>query len=240
MNAPGEVFNVAAQNGTGLVMDASMREQDIKLDEWINDLRLLRTFEVGSQSHDVALGFYVAKVDESFFQTGASALVDVQDQARLLDLVALNASGAVVANFTENGISRYGLQFNNAEGSSETYAFYGSDAWSLTDKLRVDLGVRWEKIDLSGRNERSATINLGQSATLADDNVLSGTGVFDALDRSFDGWGATIGVNYQFQPNIGVFGRYTKGFRLPSLGDFITNPTNTAPRTQRSTSPRPG
>ena len=233
VNAPGEVFNVANQNGTGLVMDASMREQDITLDEWINDLRLLRTFEVGGQSHDVALGFYVAKVDETFFQTGASALVDVQDQARLLDLVALNAAGAVVASFTENGISRYGLQFNNAEGSSETYAFYGSDAWSLTDKLRVDLGLRWEKIDLSGRNERSATVNLGQSPTLADDQVLVGTGVFDALDRSFDGWGATLGVNYQFQPNIGVFARYTKGFRLPSLGDFITNPTNTAPRTQK-------
>uniref|UniRef100_UPI003983D2CF TonB-dependent receptor domain-containing protein n=1 Tax=Phenylobacterium sp. TaxID=1871053 RepID=UPI003983D2CF len=61
---------------------------------------------------------------------------------------------------------------------------------------------------------------------------IGGTGVFDSLDRSFDDWGATIGVNYQFQPDLGAFARYTQAFRLPSLGDFITNPTNTAPRAQ--------
>ncbi len=33
----------------------------------------------------------------------------------------------------------------------------------------------------------------------------------------------------------GAFARFTRAFRLPSLGDFITNPTNTAPRTQKFT-----
>lgn len=232
VNAPGEVFDVANQNGNGLVMDASMREQDITLDEWINDFRLLNSIEVGGQVHNLALGLYYAKVEETFFQTGASALVDVQDNARLLDLVALNAAGQVVANITEGGISRYGLQFNNAEGESDTIALYASDEWQVNDQLRIDLGFRWERIEMSGRNERSATINLGQSPTLADDQVLSGTGVFDPLDRSFDGWGATVGLNYQFRPNLGAFARYTYGFRLPSLGDFLTSPTRTDPRRQ--------
>lgn len=232
VNAPGEVFDVANQNGNGLVMDASMREQDITLDEWINDFRLLNSIEVGGQVHNLALGLYYAKVEETFFQTGASALVDVQDNARLLDLVALNAAGQVVANITEGGISRYGLQFNNAEGESDTIALYASDEWQVNDQLRIDLGFRWERIEMSGRNERSATINLGQSPTLADDQVLSGTGVFDPLDRSFDGWGATVGLNYQFRPDLGVFARYTYGFRLPSLGDFLTSPTRTDPRRQ--------
>ncbi|HEV7386751.1 MAG TPA: TonB-dependent receptor, partial [Phenylobacterium sp.] len=120
----------------------------------------------------------------------------------------------------------------NAAGNSKSWAVYGSDEWRITDKLRIDLGARWEKIEMSGRNERSATINLNQSPTFADDNAISGTGIFDALGRNFDGWGATIGVNYQFQPDLGAFARYTRAFRLPSLGDFITNPTNTAPRTQ--------
>lgn len=232
VNAPGQVFDVENENGNGLVMDAAMREQDIALDEWINDLRLLKRFEVGGQTHDLALGLYYAKVDETFFQIGATALVDVRDNARLLDMVALNGAGQVVANLTEGGISRYGLQFNNADGGSDTIALYASDEWRLNDQLRVDLGFRWERIEMSGRNERSATINLNQSPTPADDQVISGTGVFDPLDRSFDGWGATIGVNYQIQPNMGVFARYTRGFRLPSLGDFLTNPTRTDPRKQ--------
>ena len=53
------------------------------------------------------------------------------------------------------------------------------------------------------------------------------------MDRSFDGWGATAAVNYQVSPDLGLFARYTKGFRLPSLGDFLTSPTRTDPRTQK-------
>lgn len=229
----GQPFDVVNQNGTGLVMDAFLRQQDITLKEWINDLRLQRRFDVGGQAHDVAFGFYYAKADETFKQQGAAVLIDIHDNARLLNLQGLNAAGQVVANFTENGFSRYGTQFNNAEGSSKTYALYASDEWHITDKLRIDLGARWEKIDLSGRNERSATINLGQTTSFADDNAISGTGVFDALDRNFDGWSGTVAVNYQFRPDVGAFARYTRAFRLPSLGDFITNPTNTAPRTQK-------
>jgi len=223
----------STSNGNGLVMDAAVRQQDISLEEWINDLRFQRRFDVGGQHHDIAFGFYYAKVDETFKQQGSQVLIDIQDNARLLNLQGLNAAGQVVANFTENGFSRYGSQFNNADGSSKSYALYAADEWQVTEQLRIDLGARWEKIDLSGRNERSATINLNQTTSLADDSAISGTGVFDALDRSFDGWSATAAVNYQFQPDFGAYARYTRAFRLPSLGDFITNPTNTAPRTQK-------
>ncbi len=228
----GGAFDPVAGNGTGLVMDAFVREQDIKLKELISDLRVTRQFELGGQSHDVALGVYYADVDESFLQQGAAVLIDVRERARPLNLQLLNATGQVVATTTENGVSRYGTQFNNAEGGSKTLAFYAADEWRITDQFRVDVGARWERIELTGRNERSATINLGQTPSLADDQAISGTGAFDPLDRDFDDWGATVGVNYQWRPDVGVFGRYTKGFRLPSLGDFLTNPTRTDPRAQ--------
>jgi outer membrane receptor protein involved in Fe transport len=230
----GQAFDVANQNGQGLVMDAALRTQDITLDETINDLRFQREIELGGQTHNVAFGIYYANAQETFFQAGSSVLIDVQDNARLLNSQGLNAAGAVVANFTENGFSRYGTQFNNAEGESDTWALYATDEWQITDKLRVDFGARWEKIKLSGRNERSSTINLNQTPSFADDQAISGNGIFDALDRKFDDWGGSVAVNYQFQPDIGAYARYTKGFRLPSLGDFITNPTNTAPRPSTS------
>lgn len=229
----GQPFDVANQNGNGLVMDAFLRAQDISLDETINDLRFQRTFDLAGR-HNLAFGIYYAKAEETFYQQGAAVLVDVRDNARLLNLAFVNASGATVAQMTENGFTRYGSQFNNAEGQSETWALYAADEWQLTDKLRLDVGARWEKIDLTGRNENSATINLGQTTALADDQAISGTGVFTPLDRDFDDWGATVALNYQFTPDLGAYARYTKGFRLPSLGDFITNPTNTAPRPSQS------
>lgn len=230
----GQAFDVANQNGTGLVMDAFLRTQDITLDETINDLRFTRTFGFGGQRHNVAFGVYYAKAEESFFQQGAAVLVDVRDNARLLNLTYVNAAGATVATMTENGFSRYGTQFNNAEGESETWALYAADEWNVTDRLRIDFGARWERIELSGRNEGSSTVNLNQSPTFADDNAIGGNGVFTPLDRNFDDWGASVAVNYQFAPDLGAYARYTKGFRLPSLGDFITNPTRTDPRSSTS------
>lgn len=221
------------QNGNGLVMDAFIRQQDITLREYIDDFRVQRKLDLGGQTHDLAFGLYYAKAEETFKQQGSAVLIDIQDNARLLNLTGFNAAGQPVANFTENGFSRYGTQFNNAEGDSRSWALYAADEWQVTEKLRIDLGARWEKIKLSGANERSATINLGQTTSFADDNAISGMGVFDALDRSFDGWSGTIAANYQFEPDVGAYVRYTRAFRLPSLGDFITNPTNTAPRTQK-------
>lgn len=231
-NAPNEVFDMAGQNGNGLVIDAAMREQDMSLDEWVNDLRLQRRFEVGGQSHDVAFGVYAAKVEEEFFHIGALALIDVRSNARLLNAVVVGPTGQVISTLTENGITRYGSHMQHAMGESKIFALYASDEWRLTDRLRVDLGLRWEKVTLEGRNENTANLNLGQSPTAADDAVPSLTGVYVPYDREFDGWSGALAFNYEIAPDFAVYGRYTRAFRLPSIGDFLTNPTNTAPRTQ--------
>lgn len=228
---PSQVFDTSAagQNGNGLVLDGSLRYVSVPLDELINDARLLHKFEVGGQSHDVALGFYTAHVEEAFNRYSANALLDVRNNARRLDLVAVDASGKILSALTENGISRYGAEFANGDGKSNTTAVYLTDEWQVTPSLRIDAGARWERIEFTGRSERSATVNLGQSPTPADDTVLSGTGVYDRLNRKFEHSGWTLGADYRINPRMGVFARYTSTFRLPSLGDYITNATNTSP-----------
>lgn len=224
--APTVLFDPAGANGNGLVHDGAVRTIAVKLDEIINDLRLLKKFSFANQTHDVALGFYVADLDEKFLRYSANIYTDVRDNARLLDLVAVNANGAVVGAMSENGVSRYGSEFANGKGDSFTYAFYLSDEWQVTRDLRIDLGLRWEKINADGRAERSAGRNLG-GPTAADDNVLAGTGVFDGFDRTFKRVGWTIGADWQFTPRNGLFARFTPTFRLPSVGDFITNASAT-------------
>lgn len=225
VNAPGEVFDVAAQNGNGLVVDGALREVSIPLDEWINDFRIARRFEFGRQAHDVAVGVYLAQVDETFTRYSANSLLDVRDNARLLDIVAVDAAGNVVGRLTDNGISRYGSEFANGTGESFTTAVYASDEWEFNERFRLDLGARWERVEVKGRAEGSITRNLGQSPTTADDTVLTGSGVFTPFDESFDDFGWTLGANWQFDDSSGVFARYTSTFRLPSVGTYITSPT---------------
>jgi len=225
VNAPDEPFDVSAQNGNGLIVDGALREVSIPLDEWINDFRIARRFEFGGQSHDLAFGVYLAQVDETFSRYSANALLDVRDNARLLDIVAVDAAGNVVGTLTDNGISRYGSEYANGTGESFTSALYASDEWKIGEHFRLDVGARYEQVDVEGRVERFAGGNLGVSPTPADDNVLSGTGVFDAFDQSFDDFGWTVGANWQFDERSGVFARYTSTFRLPSVGTYITNAT---------------
>ncbi|WP_163094569.1 hypothetical protein, partial [Acinetobacter baumannii] len=79
-----------------------------------------------------ALGFYYANIDETFSRYSASTVQDVSNNSRLLDVVAVNATGAVVGSLTRNGVARYGSEFANGTGSQTTIALYASDEWQIT------------------------------------------------------------------------------------------------------------
>jgi outer membrane receptor protein involved in Fe transport len=221
----GEAFNIASQNGNGLIFENSARPVTVDESEFLDDLRLTHKFEMGSMTHDVALGVYFAHIDETFRRYSATTLQDVSGNSRLLDLVAVNAAGQVVGSLTQNGVSRYGSEFANGSGSQDTIAVYASDEWQVTPQLRIDGGIRYESVTAKGSQENSKTVNLGDATTLADDNVLTGSGVFVPFDRHFDHVGYTIGADWQFSRSAGVFARYTSTFRLPSVGSFITSAT---------------
>lgn len=220
----GQPFDDTGQNGNGDVFINAARPVTVEESELLNDLRLAHRFEAAG-THDFAVGIYYAYIKETFRRYSASTIQDVSNNSRMLDLVALNAAGAVVGSLTENGVARYGSEFANGYGSQRTFALYASDEWQIAPGFRIDGGVRWEKVSAAGAQENSRTVNLGNAATLADDSVLTGSGVFVPYSRAFDRLGWTLGTNWQFMDDAGLFARYTSAFRLPSVGSFITSAT---------------
>ncbi len=223
----GQAFDMANQNGNGLIAQNSARPVMIDENEFVDDLRLTHEFAMGSTKHNIAVGGYFAHIKEHFFRYSAALLEDVSDNARLLDLVAVNAAGQTVGSLTQNGVMRYGSEFANGKGTSDTFALYASDEWQITRQLRVDGGLRYEHVNPTGAAEGSITANLGDPSNLADNNALIGNGTFSHFNRHFHHLGWTAGVDYQFTPRMGVFARYTSAFRMPGVGDFITNSTAT-------------
>ena len=215
-DSPGTVFG-ANQNGNGLIIQAGLRSVTSPVTELMNDARLSRKFEFGDQSHDVTLGFYVADVSQDFSRYSSSALTDVEDNARLLNLVAVNASGNVVATLTDDGINRYGYEWANANGQATTTAIYLSDEWQITQRLRIDAGVRWEEEHLTANTEEEETVT---GSTLPTSAMLTGNGQFVNFNQTFSKVGWTLGENYQFNNQSGLFARYTPTFRLPSLSTY--------------------
>jgi outer membrane receptor protein involved in Fe transport len=171
----------------------------------------------------VTLGYYYAQFDEDFDRFSSNVYLDVQDNARLLDLVAVDANGQALATLTEGGISRYGYEWENASGRSTTHALYLSDEWQVSEQLRIDVGVRHEEVNTEGWTEIRESVDLG---TPASSNILTGSGRFVHYDKTFDKTGWTIGGNWQFNENSGLFARWTSAFRLPNLSSYITRYSN--------------
>ncbi|MGN6481457.1 TonB-dependent receptor [Luteibacter sp.] len=222
---PSQVFNVNGQNGNGLVVTGGIRGVTMPVNEFINDTRVLRKFEFGDQSHDVTLGYYHANFEQDFDRYSSTVLLDVKDNARLLDLVGVDANGNVVGSLTDHGYYGYGYEWEHASGKSNTNALYLSDEWQVTPELRIDGGARWEKVTVQGYTEGKTKVDLGGSPAAA--SVLTGNGQFTHYDQSFDKTGWTLGANWQFSPRQGVFARWTSTFRLPNLSTYITSPTAT-------------
>ncbi|MEX1829693.1 TonB-dependent receptor [Luteibacter sp. CQ10] len=222
---PSQVFDVANQNGNGLVVTGGIRGVTAPVNEFDNDTRLLRKFEIGDQTHDVTLGYYHANFTQRFDRYSSTVLLDVRDNARLLDLVGVDANGQVLGSLTDHGYYRYGYEWENASGKSDTNAFYLSDEWQVTPQLRIDGGARYEHVNVQGYTEGKATVDIGGSP--AASQVLTGNGQFAHYDQSFDKTGWTLGANWQFSPRQGLFARWTSTFRLPNLSTYITSPTAT-------------
>ncbi|WP_024889477.1 TonB-dependent receptor [Luteimonas huabeiensis] len=218
--SPDQVFDVADQNGNGLMVLGGLRGITMPVTEVMNDLQLSRAFEAGGQRHDLTFGYYYAHLEEDFDRYSSNALLDVRDKARLLDLVAVDAAGNVLATITDHGIWRHGYEWERASGEQTTHAFYLADEWQVAERLRLDAGLRWEKMTARGRVERKTQVDLGTPAT---SQIWTGTGEFAHYDDSFDKLGWTVGANWQFAGQSGLFARYTAASRLPGLGSYITN-----------------
>jgi len=223
----GASFDIDNNAGNGLVVGGNLLAVSVPLDEAINDFRMSRTFNVGNQRHDVAFGVYVANYEFRFDRYMATSLLEVADQARRLDILAVDAAGNTVGSITDNGILRYGSLYNKSGGDSRTYAFYASDEWQVTPQLRIDAGVRHEETELSGSVEGTTTVDLGVASTLADNQFITGSGVFTPIDREYSETAWTVGATWLARDNMNVFARYTDTFRTPNGTDFVGNPTRT-------------
>jgi catecholate siderophore receptor len=217
------------QNGNGLEVDNNDRWVGISEREVMDDLRFSNKFEFFGQ-HDVSLGAYIMSAHETFNRYSAVVMMDAKNQANLLNVVALNAAGNVIGDVTDNGALRYGSEFADGAGDQLSAAGYVGDEWQVTNKLRVDLGVRLEQMHTSGSSEGSATVNLNQPNTgIAATQYIEGNGVWTPYSKTYHDFNGTIGLNWQFDKAQGVFVRATKAERMPSISDYITNATPSTP-----------
>lgn len=208
---PGATFDMDNQNGNGLVNVSGWWTAEINARNTINELTLTR--QLGA--HDLTGGIYYSDYDLDSFISFNDIVTEVRDRPRLLDVVGVDAAGNVRGQLTDSGFLRYAAFGLDARDTVETTAFFVNDNWQVTDDLRLDFGLRQQRVDIESDFANYQLFDLGDATTLADDRVFFRNGSFTPYADKFDDLGWTVGANFVINPKVAIFGRYSDSFRLP-------------------------
>lgn len=209
-------------NGNGLVTTSYPLYSESKSDQFINKL----SFTNETADNSFTVGWLYAYRDADTLpvdQWEAQLLTDVRSNARRLDIVALDAGNNVVGQLTDDGALTYapGWGQATARGEVKSHSLFVNNEHQFTDKLRVDLGLRIETLQLtstaSGTNFAVPVVGNGLDNNLANDASDMPSDVFFTRKETFSDLAWTVGFNYLATDDIAVFGRYADAFEMPRL-----------------------
>ncbi|MYM73901.1 TonB-dependent receptor [Duganella sp. FT134W] len=192
------------------------------------DLKTQKSFMLKG-AHDLTFGLYKSRYKYSPNFQQALLVSDVSSQSRLVDLIAVGADGKQVGpSLTQGGaiLPGWGGFVSNIQGDGN--AAYLLDHWeTMGNKLKIDAGVRWQnlKADVVRRDRNVITdltpagVVVGSTEDTTADNEVSLPGDAHRLQRTYHGFGWSLGGNYSFSKAFAVYGLASDSFRLPSLQD---------------------
>jgi outer membrane receptor protein involved in Fe transport len=171
------------------------------LEALINDISINKVF---AGTHDVTFGYYRASWSADDFWTIGNPIA-VHNVAHGAPLDPTTTPADIAAAGGDAGFM-FGLQ---SAGDATSEAFYLADSWQMTDRFRLDLGVRLEDLTID--------YVLDTGPGFADGTVDQAT------DLSGDETAYTAALNFDFTDELGVFARYTEGFLFPHFDDIREN-----------------
>ncbi len=107
--------------------------------------------------------------------------------------------------FSDPIIHEFGIKNGtHGSGQNDIWAAFGEATYSLTDKLDFTLGIRYTEEDKT--LNRTDTIEL-----IVPDLVVSST-PFPEASETFDDISGTVGLTYQWNPDIMTYAKVSKGY----------------------------
>ena len=215
VSATGAAYDPTSDSG--LVLETGLWNARTRLRSLSDDLRLSKAFDEGAfGQHTITAGINVQRFEYDQDRLQSTVLTMLKHQPQRLDVLAYDAAGNVVGSVTQDGFVRYG---SGATAGFADGTYLSPYLWDSVKfgRFGLDVGVRFTRYHSSGGVYASSTRNLGDAATLADDNV---TGISDVLsprrdDKNATQW--TIGGEFAITPKLQAFARYTSSERLPRL-----------------------
>lgn len=196
----------------------------VQANMFVDDFKVHTSFDFVGE-HEITAGVYASIYDLGTQLTITEMITDVNGSPRKLDLVATSGSGSQIGpSLTDYGIYRHANTYLKVDDKHQSYAFYLNDDWKVTDDWDINMGARWQQLNIdsnyffsdTGSDITPSSVVVGSTKdTLADNNVVGLNGRVQARTAQFNQNGWTLGTNYRITDNVAVFGRVSESFRLP-------------------------
>lgn len=170
-----------------------------QLKSFTNDISLTKEVE----KHKITLGAYQSFWSSTDFWTLGNFIV-----------VENVANGDIIKDVPTDSVGggfSYGL---NDAGDARMFAIYAGDSWQISDKLRLDLGARYDFFNLNFTLDDKFTVDVGG----LPNGITNKTANLDG-----DEWAGTGAINYTVNNNFGVYVRGSKGNLWPNFDQIREN-----------------
>ncbi len=226
----GDPFDTANQNGNGLVYETGWWDVRWDVENFVTDWKLSKSLG----DHNLTFGLYFGRMETENLKDWANILHDFKERTELVDITFTDANGDPLLDAegnpvqrTENGVWRYGFNYEERSDEMTTVALYFYDEWNATDTVRLDFGFRWDQNNYRGSvgvvpGPQDFDGNAVDSLFLARDGVTDGIPVrFDDYERTLTELSWTVGGNWAFSDSQALFARASVGYDFPKAVDTI-------------------
>jgi len=193
--------------------------------------------------HNVSLGLYFANYSQTNQWYFTDVLMDVQDNPHFVDLTVNNATVVfrdttaagvkdsttftLPANFaaTKNGFRKFVSNYVNGEGQTTVFSAVLGGSFKLSDRVRADLGVRYERDDYVQTSQNSTTRPVNgdtlNSLTLFDQDTWGVPSPYKHFSRTIGDWAGSIGLNYALTDQTSLYALGSRAYKMPALDEFL-------------------
>jgi outer membrane receptor protein involved in Fe transport len=169
--------------------------------------------------NDLTLGLYFANYSQTNRWYFTDILTDVANNPSFLDLV-VNSGGRPI-NVTKNGFRHFVSNYVNGSGQATILSGSLGGEFKLTDRLRADVGGRWESNNFVQNSENTSLVDLdGNPATTYDDESW-GNNTFRHFDKTMNDWAGSLGLNFTLTKQLAVYALGSRSYKMPALDEFL-------------------
>lgn len=212
---------LAFDNPNHLVAPSGEWHVEKPISAFQNQLQLRKQFG----QHSVSLGMYFANYTQTNRWYFTDILMDVRDQPHFLDLLAFQGNDTIFV--TKNGFRNFLSLYTNGEGQTTVFSPVLGTSLQLTDRLRADVGFRYEWDSFVQTAENTSPVDLDGNPATTYDNETFGNGSFRHFNRSMHDWAGSIGMNYALTNRTALYAQGSRGYKMPAL-DELLNATSQA------------